>query len=70
MPDLARGLSPLQPLGHTGYLALVAANIGAVVMPWMVFYQQGAVIDKGLGPQDLRARPGQHRDRRLSRRSS
>ncbi len=55
LPDLAHGLSPLQPLGHTGYLALVAANIGAVVMPWMVFYQQGAVIDKGLGPRDLRA---------------
>ena len=55
LPELARGLSPLQPLGETGYLALVAANIGAVVMPWMVFYQQGAVIDKGLGPRDLRA---------------
>ena len=51
-----RGLSPVQPLGHTGYLALSRANIGAVVMQWMVFYQQGAVIDKGLGPRDLRAR--------------
>ena len=55
LPDLARGLSPIQPLGRPGYLSLVAANIGAVVMPWMVFYQQGAVIDKGLGPRDLRA---------------
>jgi Mn2+/Fe2+ NRAMP family transporter len=53
--DVARGLSPAQPFAHTGFLALVAANIGAVVMPWMVFYQQGAVLDKGLRPRDLRA---------------
>ncbi|HYW92216.1 MAG TPA: divalent metal cation transporter [Gammaproteobacteria bacterium] len=43
------------PLGDPGYLYLVAANIGAVIMPWMVFYQQSAVIDKGLGRRDLRA---------------
>jgi Mn2+/Fe2+ NRAMP family transporter len=29
-------------------------NVGAVIMPWMVFYQQGAVIDKKLGKGDLR----------------
>ncbi len=51
---VAGGLSPSQPLGSPGYLALVAANVGAVVMPWMVFYQQGAVLDKGLRPRDLR----------------
>jgi Mn2+/Fe2+ NRAMP family transporter len=34
---------------------LVAANIGAVVMPWMVFYQQSAVVEKGLGVDDLSA---------------
>ncbi len=28
------------------YLYLVAANIGAVIMPWMVFYQQSAVVEK------------------------
>jgi Mn2+/Fe2+ NRAMP family transporter len=42
------------PLGDRGYLALLAANVGAVIMPWMVFYQQTAVIDKGLAPADLR----------------
>lgn len=42
------------PLGDPDYLYLVAANIGAVIMPWMVFYQQSAVIDKGLNPRDLR----------------
>lgn len=30
------------------YLYLVAANIGAVIMPWMIFYQQSAVLDKKL----------------------
>lgn len=37
------------------YLYLVAANIGAVIMPWMVFYQQSAVVEKRLGVQDLAA---------------
>jgi Mn2+/Fe2+ NRAMP family transporter len=52
---VAHGLSPVQPLANGSFLALVAANIGAVVMPWMVFYQQGAVLDKGLRASDLRA---------------
>ncbi|MBU6499740.1 MAG: divalent metal cation transporter, partial [Rhodospirillales bacterium] len=43
------------PLREPGYLYLVAANIGAVVMPWMVFYQQSAVADKKLGPVHLTA---------------
>ncbi|WP_083741464.1 NRAMP family divalent metal transporter [Mycobacterium sp. MS1601] len=37
-----------QPIGNPDYLYLIAANIGAVIMPWMVFYQQSAVVDKGL----------------------
>ncbi len=47
---LVRGLTQL-PLGDRGYLYLVAANIGAVIMPWMIFYQQSAVADKKLGPE-------------------
>ncbi len=39
------------PLGDNAYLYLVAANIGAVIMPWMIFYQQSAVADKKLQPQ-------------------
>ncbi len=41
------------PLGDRSYLYLLAANIGAVIMPWMIFYQQSAVVDKGLGITDL-----------------
>jgi Mn2+/Fe2+ NRAMP family transporter len=43
------------PFADKGYLYLVAANIGAVIMPWMVFYQQSAVADKKLGPEHLGA---------------
>lgn len=41
------------PLGDPKYLYLVSANIGAVIMPWMVFYQQSAVVEKKLGLADL-----------------
>jgi Mn2+/Fe2+ NRAMP family transporter len=37
------------------YLYLVAANIGAVIMPWMVFYQQSSVVEKRLTVADLPA---------------
>ena len=43
------------PLRDPKYLYLVAANIGAVIMPWMVFYQQSAVVEKKLGIGDLPA---------------
>ncbi|NUP46531.1 MAG: divalent metal cation transporter [Catenulispora sp.] len=45
--SMIHGLGSL-PVGQGSYLMLVAANVGAVIMPWMVFYQQGAVIDKRL----------------------
>ena len=52
--ELAAGVTEAQPLGNGSYLTLVAANVGAVVMPWMLFYQQSAVVEKGLGARDLR----------------
>lgn len=51
--SLVRGLGSL-PLGDRSYLFLLAANVGAVIMPWMVFYQQGAVIDKKLSVRTIR----------------
>jgi Mn2+/Fe2+ NRAMP family transporter len=45
--ELVRGLVRM-PAGDSRYLYLVAANIGAVIMPWMIFYQQSAVADKKL----------------------
>lgn len=43
------------PIANKDYLSLVAANIGAVIMPWMVFYQQSAVADKKLKPEHFNA---------------
>jgi Mn2+/Fe2+ NRAMP family transporter len=43
------------PLHDREFLYLVAALIGAVFNPWMVFYQQTAVVDKGLRPEDRQA---------------
>jgi Mn2+/Fe2+ NRAMP family transporter len=53
------GLAPIQPFDRPGYLDLVVATIGAVVMPWMLFYQQAATVDKGLGRADLPAARGE-----------
>jgi Mn2+/Fe2+ NRAMP family transporter len=43
------------PWHEPKYLYLVAANIGAVIMPWMVFYQQSAVVEKKLTIANLAA---------------
>jgi Mn2+/Fe2+ NRAMP family transporter len=43
------------PIRNRDYLYLAAANIGAVIMPWMVFYQQSAVADKRLQPEHFGA---------------
>jgi Mn2+/Fe2+ NRAMP family transporter len=51
--QMAQGVTNL-PLGQGNFLFLLAANVGAVIMPWMVFYQQGAVIDKKLEPSNLK----------------
>jgi Mn2+/Fe2+ NRAMP family transporter len=45
--ELASGLVRM-PVRNSAYLYLVAANIGAVIMPWMIFYQQSAIADKRL----------------------
>jgi len=42
------------PLGNGDFRVLIAANIGAVIMPWMIFYQQSAIVDKGLGWDHMR----------------
>lgn len=50
--QMAQGLVTI-PWRHSSYIYLVAANVGAVIMPWMIFYQQGAVVDKHLQPSAL-----------------
>jgi len=45
--------SPLVGGVTAGFVTLLMANIGATVTPWMIFFQQSAVVDKGLTPADL-----------------
>ena len=52
--EISYGLANL-PWRNPNYLYLAAANIGAVVMPWMIFYQQSAIVDKGLKIKHLQA---------------
>ncbi len=56
-PDLATMAAQSIDIRATNpdYLYLVAANIGAVIMPWMVFYQQSAIADKKLRPEHFAA---------------
>jgi len=51
--EMAAGLVSA-PLAEPKYLYLVSANIGAVIMPWMVFFQQSSVVEKGLTVADLK----------------
>ncbi len=51
--ELAAGLRNM-PLRNHDYLYLLAANLGTSVMPWAIFYQHSALIDKGLGIADLK----------------
>ena len=44
------------PLPHGAlqvFLLILASNIGATVTPWMIFFQQSAVVDKGMTPKDI-----------------
>ena len=51
--EIWQGLTTV-PYQNAKYLYLTAANIGAVIMPWMIFYQQSAVVDKKLKPHHLK----------------
>jgi Mn2+/Fe2+ NRAMP family transporter len=48
---LAEAIAP--PLANASFLTLIAANIGACVMPWTLVYQQSAVVAKGLTTGDV-----------------
>jgi Mn2+/Fe2+ NRAMP family transporter len=56
-PDLATVAKDVMrlPLGDPDFIYLAMAVIGATFNPWMVFYQQSAVIDKQLKPSDYQA---------------
>lgn len=51
--EVTQGLLSV-PWDNSSYLYLAAGNVGAVIMPWMIFYQQSAVLDKGLSKKHLK----------------
>jgi Mn2+/Fe2+ NRAMP family transporter len=56
-PNLAHLVSDLNPVPSDvphDYFALVVAMAGASIMPWMLFYQQSASVDKQLTREDLK----------------
>jgi Mn2+/Fe2+ NRAMP family transporter len=46
LPTFSGGLT-------TGLLTLIMANIGTTIAPWMLFFQQSAVVDKELDEKDI-----------------
>src|SRR5208282_1715318 len=51
---LAHGLIPNFPGGFNGQLFFfLMANIGTTIAPWMLFFQQSAVVDKGMLEKDI-----------------
>jgi Mn2+/Fe2+ NRAMP family transporter len=53
---VGRALATWQPLPGGNLqtiLLLLVSDIGATVTPWMIFFQQSAVVDKGMTPRDL-----------------
>ena len=46
-PDLPQGLT-------ADLLFVIMANIGTTITPWQIFFQQSAVVDKGLDIKDIR----------------
>jgi Mn2+/Fe2+ NRAMP family transporter len=53
-PLIGRSLATPHVQLDTGYLVMAVTIIGTTVAPWMQFYQQSAIADKGLKPADYR----------------
>ncbi len=50
-----QGIIPQLPAGGVNlFFFFVMANIGTTIAPWMVFYQQSAVVDKNLKEKDIK----------------
>lgn len=54
LTEMAQSMRNL-PFHDGNYLYYSAAGIGAVIMPWMIFYQQSAIVDKGLTVEHIKA---------------
>ena len=52
LTEIASGAAMI-PVADPKFLLLASANIGAVIMPWMVFFQQASIVEKGITTRDL-----------------
>ena len=56
-PDVSKVLGGVIPNIPSGALAplifLLMANIGTTIAPWMLFFQQSSVVDKGMKEKDI-----------------
>ena len=51
---VAGGFIPSFPYGLGGtVIFFIMANIGTTIAPWMIFFQQSSVVDKGLQEKDI-----------------
>jgi len=48
------GLSPIQPYANPSYAYLLAASVGAVIMPWMLYFHSGADSRRHKQVKDLK----------------
>ena len=52
---ISKGLIPNVPGGFNNqFFFFVMANVGTTIAPWMIFFQQSAVVDKGLQEKDIK----------------
>jgi Mn2+/Fe2+ NRAMP family transporter len=52
-PQIGHSLVTPQFSFDKGYIAIIITIIGTTIAPWMQFYQQSAIADKGLKPSDM-----------------
>jgi Mn2+/Fe2+ NRAMP family transporter len=51
-PVVMRAMATPSFFPEAGYITLFITVIGTTIAPWMQFYQQASVVDKGLNPAD------------------
>jgi NRAMP (natural resistance-associated macrophage protein)-like metal ion transporter len=55
--EVGKGFIPRAELGGvtaSAMLMLIMANIGTTITPWQIFFQQSAVVDKGMDIKDVK----------------
>ncbi len=52
--DVAEAVASPSMKWETPYMVMLAALVGTTIAPWMQFYLQASVVDKGLQEKDLR----------------